>query len=105
MFENLKALRKSLGMKQDEFADSIGYKRSTYASYETGTREPSSDFWTAVSAKYGISVDYLMGVADEPYPQKYDEFDAETKAAIKIISGLDKESKAKILDLLKMLSR
>ena len=103
MYDNLIALRKSLGLDQKEFAESVGYKRTTYANYESGVRAPSSDFWIAVSKKYGVSIDYLMGVSDEPYPSKYDDFDEETKAAIKIISNLDDASKAKVLAILRML--
>ena len=54
MFENLIAFRNSLGLKQSEFADSIGYKRSTYAAYEKGEREPRSDFWVAISSSRGL---------------------------------------------------
>ena len=51
MYDNLIDLRKSLGLDQKEFAESVGYKRTTYANYESGVRAPSSDFWIAVSKK------------------------------------------------------
>lgn len=103
MFDNLVSFRKSIGLDQKEFAESIGYKRTTYSNYELGLREPGSDFWIAVSKKYGVSIDYLMGVTDMPFPAKYDSFDEDTKAAIRIISSLDAESKMKVLAILRLL--
>lgn len=44
MFDNLVSFRKSIGLDQKEFAESIGYKRTTYSNYESGLREPGSDF-------------------------------------------------------------
>ncbi len=60
------AFRKSLKMTQKAFAESIGVSRTTYNNYETGVREPKSDFWIAISNKYNVTVDYLMGVSDDP---------------------------------------
>lgn len=71
MYENLKALRLSLGMNQEEFGKSIGVAKSTYNNYELGIREPKSDFWIAVARKYGVSIDYLMGfTSDSAAPAK-----------------------------------
>lgn len=67
MYENLKALRESLNMTQKEFAASIGMKLTTYSGYETGVREPKSDFWIAVAQKYNVTIDYLMGYSDNPH--------------------------------------
>ena len=100
MFENLIAFRNSLGLKQSEFADSIGYKRSTYAAYEKGEREPRSDFWVAISQKYGVSIDYLLGVADTPFPAKLDDFDEETKQRVIEFCNLSPDARNRILGLL-----
>lgn len=66
MYEHLKDLRESLGMTQAEFGKSIGVAKTTYNNYETGIREPKSDFWIAVAQKYGVTIDYLMGFSDDP---------------------------------------
>lgn len=66
MYKNLKALRQSLNMTQKEFAASLNISYSTYNGYETGAREPKSDFWIAVAQKYGVTIDYLMGYSDDP---------------------------------------
>lgn len=66
LYENLKALRKSLQMTQADFAKSIGIPTNTYSNYEKRVRQPDSDFWIAVAEKYGVSIDYLMGFTDNP---------------------------------------
>ena len=71
MYENLKALRLKLGMKQKEFGESVGVKSTTYQGYETGVRQPGSDFWIAVADKYNVSIDWLMGFTDDPQRSKF----------------------------------
>ena len=66
MYEHLKKLRESLGLTQADFGESVGVAKSTYNNYETGIREPKSDFWIAVAQKYGVTIDYLMGFSDDP---------------------------------------
>ncbi|MDY3692742.1 MAG: helix-turn-helix transcriptional regulator [Dysosmobacter sp.] len=66
MRTNLKAFRESLSMSQKDFADSLGIAKTTYHGYETGIREPRSDFWVAVAEKYGVTIDYLMGYSNDP---------------------------------------
>lgn len=68
MYVRLKELRDSLGLTQAEFGKSIGIAKSTYNNYETGIRDPKSDFWIAVAQKYGVTIDYLMGFSDNPNP-------------------------------------
>ncbi|MCD8050068.1 MAG: helix-turn-helix domain-containing protein [Clostridiales bacterium] len=74
MYENLKKLRESLKMTQADFGNSVGVAKSTYNNYETGIREPKSDFWISVASTYGVTIDYLMGFSDDPR-------DGETKKA------------------------
>lgn len=100
MFQNLIAFRKSLGLNQKDFANAIGYKHKTYAAYETGNREPGSDLWITISKKYGVSVDYLLGVTDIPFPAKIDDFDEETRKAIAAFAKISPAAKNRILGLL-----
>ena len=65
MYKNLKALRQSLNMSQKEFAASLGIGYTTYNGYETGARDPKSDFWITVAHKYGVTIDYLMGYCND----------------------------------------
>lgn len=67
MYGNLRIFRESLGMTQKEFASSIAIGLTTYNGYETGARDPKSDFWIAVAQKYNVTVDYLMGYSNDPH--------------------------------------
>ena len=66
MYGNLRIFRESLGMTQKEFAASLSIGLTTYNGYETGARDPKSDFWISVATKYHVTVDYLMGFSDNP---------------------------------------
>lgn len=67
MYKNLKAFRESIGITQKDFAASLGIGLTTYNGYETGARDPKSDFWIAVAQKYGVTIDYLMGYSNDPH--------------------------------------
>lgn len=67
MYGNLRIFRESLGMTQKEFAASLSIGLTTYNGYETGARDPKSDFWVAVATKYQVTVDYLMGFSNDPH--------------------------------------
>lgn len=71
MYDNLKALRESKGLKQEEFGAVFGIKKSTYSNYETGKTDPPSQFWVDVADRYQVSVDYLLGMVDDPHRTKY----------------------------------
>lgn len=68
MYHRLKELRKSLGLTQEAFGQSVGVAKSTYNNYEVGKRDPDSEFWIAVAKTYHVSIDYLMGYSDDPHP-------------------------------------
>lgn len=58
--ENLKVLRNSKKLTQEEFAELFGTKRSTYRDYESGTNEPNLKFLTLISEYFNISIDDLI---------------------------------------------
>ena len=49
--EKLKEIREQTGLNKKDFASHIGIKYTTYNNYETGDREPSSDFLIMISQK------------------------------------------------------
>lgn len=66
MYKNLRALRESLNMTQEQFGKSLGLAKTTYSNYENGDRQPNSDFWISVAKTYGVTIDYLMGFSSDP---------------------------------------
>ncbi len=63
--EKLKEIRERTGMNKKEFAEYIGIKYTTYNNYETGAREPSSDFLILISSKFDVSIDYILGLQED----------------------------------------
>lgn len=63
--EKLKEIRERSGMNKKEFAESIGFKYTTYNGYETGAREPDSDFLILISKKFNVSIDWILGLQNE----------------------------------------
>ncbi len=78
--ERIKQLRENTKMNKKDFAAFLGVKYTTYNNYETGAREPSSDFLILISKKFNISIDYLMGLSEDKdvshhYALKTSEFE------------------------------
>ena len=63
--DKLKEIRENSGMNKKEFANCIDVKYTTYNGYETGTREPDSDFLVLIAKKFDVSTDYILGLRDE----------------------------------------
>ena len=57
----IKALRLKNGMKQDEFAEKLGVKRSTVSKWESGTSTPTMAMLTKIAEMFGLGYDILMG--------------------------------------------
>ena len=52
--DKLKEIRENIGMNKKEFANCIGIKYTTYNGYETGAREPDSDFLILIAQKFDV---------------------------------------------------
>ncbi len=59
---NIKLLRKRKGRTQDEVANFLGMKRSTYSGYENGVAEPGIDALVLFSGYFGVAIDTLVKV-------------------------------------------
>ena len=58
--QNLKILRASKDVNQNEMAEYIGLTRSSYAQYELGNRTPDAHTLYAIAKFYKISIDLLF---------------------------------------------
>ena len=61
--EILKNLRKGKGMTQSELGSKIGLSKAVISKYETGLGYPSFDVLIRISRFFGVSTDYMLGVA------------------------------------------
>jgi transcriptional regulator with XRE-family HTH domain len=59
---NLKFLRKRKRLSQQNLADTIGVKRTSYGAYELGIAEPTLASLLKISRFFSIPVDYLLSV-------------------------------------------
>lgn len=78
--DKLREIREDLNMNKKDFAEKIGIKYSTYSNYESGIREPASDFLILISKKFDVSIDYLLDISNDKtvahsYVLKYSEFE------------------------------
>lgn len=64
--ERLKKFRKTLKKSQQDFADTIGVKRSTYTGYENGAEIPRYVIMS-LHWRYMLNIDYVEGEANEMF--------------------------------------
>lgn len=64
--ERLKELRKSRNISQQKLGAYLNYGYTAIANYESGRNEPSFDTLIKIAAFFSVTVDYLIGVSDEP---------------------------------------
>lgn len=63
--DNLKALRTSQKLTQQQLADRIGVAKSVVSYYESGDRYPSYDVLIKIAHVFHTSTDYLLDVKKE----------------------------------------
>ena len=66
--ERLFDLRKDSGLTQDALADVLKINKHSISSYERDKSEPPDAIKIAISEYFHVSVDYLLGVTDNPLP-------------------------------------
>ncbi|MBA4145894.1 MAG: transcriptional regulator [Cytophaga sp.] len=59
--ENIRFIRKQLGLTQDQFAQKLGIKRSLVGAYEEGRAEPRLDLLQLMATFINSSVDKIIG--------------------------------------------
>jgi transcriptional regulator with XRE-family HTH domain len=68
--ERLFNLRKDRGMTQKELAEALFINYRTYSGYERNEIEASDDVKIQIAKFFNVSLDYLLGIIDEPRPIK-----------------------------------
>lgn len=69
----LRLLRDAAKKSQQDVADYLAIKRSTYGAYEEGRNMPPPDIGKAIATFYGISLDDLYGESAGPARKYYNE--------------------------------
>ncbi len=61
IFENIRNLREDHDKKQQELADYLNIKQTTYSKYELGKINIPIDVFIKLADYYGVSIDYIVG--------------------------------------------
>ncbi len=61
--ENLKRLRKGQNLTQKELGAKVGLSKAVVSKYENGLGFPSFDVLVQLARYFGVTTDYLLGVA------------------------------------------
>ena len=57
-------------MKQRQVAQYLCCSQQVYSNYELGQRDVPTEVLIKLSQLYGVSVDYLLGLTNNPKPNK-----------------------------------
>ena len=96
--DRLAEIRKRQNMNKKEFAAHIGMKYTTYNGYETGEREPGSDFLILISRLFNVSIDWLLGIQDAPEIRNTHDISVSEYEITRKYRALDEHGK-KIVDM------
>lgn len=59
MKDRIKKIRKDAGLTQEKFAERLGIKRNTVATYETGKSEPMDNIIVSICREFNINEDWI----------------------------------------------
>lgn len=71
--ERLAFLRRRENISQKELGDKLNISHYTISSYEKGRSEPSDELKVRLARYFDVTLDYLLGLVDEPYPYQRGE--------------------------------
>ncbi|MBQ7117037.1 MAG: helix-turn-helix domain-containing protein [Clostridia bacterium] len=113
--DNLRLLRKSFKLTQQEVADILGIDRSTYTFYEAGKSTPSKENIVKLCDIFNVTVGYLFGVEKNcpelkvanrsdnkgENPEGLREISRNEKFLLMAYRSLDSEKKEQFIDAVK----
>ena len=66
MYKRIRDMREDRDLTQKEIADALKCSQQVYSNYELGQRDIPTDILINLSKFYGVSVDYILGLTDNP---------------------------------------
>ena len=66
--ERLAELRNDAGLTQDELATELKINKHSVSAYERDKNEPPDAIKAEIARFFHVSVDYLLGLTDDPQP-------------------------------------
>lgn len=95
--KRLVELRKSARLTQEQLGAVLGLNKHSVSCYERNRNEPSDDVKIKIAKYFNVSVDYLVGITNNPKPGD------ETQNYIRIPDQLPKEAIAELKEYLSFL--
>ena len=87
--QNLKTLRKRMGLTQQELAEKFGVRKTTISNYETSVSSPPKNGLVEIANFFGVSLDELLSVVEDA-EKKLDDVQKMTNSYNKIIKMIFK---------------
>lgn len=66
MYRRIRDLREDKDMTQKQVASILNCSQQVYSNYELGQRDVPTDILIKLSYIYNVSVDYILGISDDP---------------------------------------
>ena len=70
VYKRIRDLREDRDLTQKEMAQALRCSQQVYSNYELGQRDIPTDILIKLSAFHCVSVDYILGITDNPQIQK-----------------------------------
>lgn len=70
MYKRIRDLREDSDKTQKELAAILNCSQQVYSNYELGQRDIPTDILIKLSKHYKVSVDYILGLTDNPKMSK-----------------------------------
>ena len=70
VYQRIRNLREDNDLTQQNIADELNINRRTYAAYENGVNSMTPETLIKIAKFYNVSVDYLLGLTDNPNVNK-----------------------------------
>lgn len=70
VYRRIKDLREDMDLTQSRLAARLNVSQRSYSYYENGKRVISPDLLVRLAQFYGTSVDYILGLTDNPEPYR-----------------------------------
>jgi transcriptional regulator with XRE-family HTH domain len=100
--DRIKAVRKTLGISQRDFADGIYLSHSFYAKIETGTRNPNERVYELISNKYKVNKDWMLTGNGKMFSESPP--DAELLQIVEMIKKLDPVFRDCVIQQIKLMA-
>ena len=70
LYKRIRDLREDKDLTQKDVAKELNCSQQVYSNYELGQRDIPTDVLIKLSVLYNVSVDYILGISDNPKIRK-----------------------------------